>query len=829
MNKRFIVVLLTLGVLLAGMVMPVKADSGNQSGVDELFTDAIDEPGALATAPYMIRQRAVIAHTNVLTGAIDSLLAAESAQADIVLQLFTDTSFNVRLTHLEQTGTGGYVLTGTVDGYTDSSVVMAVEGEALSASISTPDGWYIVQPEEVGIHRIFQATADFGPGENDMLFPPVDAAAMADPADVVIAGDDSGSQIDVLVVYSDDARSKVGGTSQIQSMINTGVANANLAYNNSLVLQDMVLVHTAEVNVDESLYTVTYGSNVVMDWGKVLDKLTNPSDGYLDSVAALRNTVAADLVIFVVNDTAFCGLGWVLSPYGTYFEHYAYSMVSRNCLTGFSLAHETGHNLGGHHNREAAGSGTGAFPYSYGYHDPAPSCKFYTVMSYSMAGCSNTLRIPYFSNPAVYYQGLPTGIDYAAANSADMARTLNNTSTLASNFRDGPAKPVDFAAELTLDHSGVDLSWTDMSVYETGYEVERKVFNSSEWNLVASLPANITGFLDKQSNGLACEETYEYRVRAKSLKEGYSLFSDSVTVSYNCLPPSPSLLTASPQSLSSIVLNWQDNSGTEDGFYLYRSSNGVDWPITPLVEIEADLTSYLDASVGCGTSYYYRILAYNIYGISPQPSNVVKVNTPICVPSAPVSLTAKATSQIRANLTWSPGDTGVCLVDGDWVACKPVKGYRLERQLGTGAWAEVVILPARAITFSDDGLVCNQTYSYRVRAVNESGLSSYSSLATVTSRACAKPPKPAWLRLTDFKFRGQLLTWEEVDGEAGYVLQRSRDGKRWADWMTLGKDQSSVLINKNVLRPPKYYYRIRAFNAYGASVHTVLGTSFTFR
>jgi len=125
--------------------------------------------------------------------------------------------------------------------------------------------------------------------------------------------------------------------------------------------------------------------------------------------------------------------------------------------------------------------------------------------------------------------------------------------------------------------------------------------------------------------------------------------------------------------------------------------------------------------------------------------------------------------------------------------------------------------------------VCNQTYSYRVRAVNESGFSSYSSLATVTSRACAKPPKPAWLRLTDFKFRGQLLSWEEVDGEAGYVLQRSRDGKRWADWMTLGKDQSSVWINKNVLRPPKYYYRIRAFNANGASAHTVLGTSFTFR
>jgi hypothetical protein len=717
-----------------------------------------------------------------------------------------------------------------VDGYTDSSVVMAVEGEALSASVSTPDGWYIVQPEDVGIHRIFQATADFGPGENDMLFPPVDAAAMADPADVVIAGDDSGSQVDVLVVYSDDARSKVGGTSQIQSMINTGVANANLAYNNSQVAQDMVLVHTAEVNVDESLYTTTYGSNTIMDWGKVLDKLTNPSDGYLDSVPALRNSVAADLVVFVVKDTAFCGLGWVLSPYGTYFEHYAYAMVSQNCLTSFTLAHETGHNLGGHHNREAAGSGTGAFSYSYGYHDPAPSCKFYTVMSYSMAACPGTVRIPYYANPAVYYQGLPTGVDYAASNSADMARTLNNTALLAANFRDGPppADPNNLTATLKADHTGIDITWTDASSSETSFVLERKPTTGSEWGVIQTLAKNTTTYTDSQAGGLTCEQSYDYRVKAVN-GNGSSDYATAEAVIFRCVPPDVSNLTAQAVGTTSVNLTWVDNALNEQGFRVYRSPDGVTWSSTPLKIVSVNVTSTTDTTAACGTTFYYRVIAYNEIGPAINPSNTARATTWVCVPSAPVSLTAKAISQIRANLTWLPGDIGICPVDGDWVACKPVNGYRLERRLGTGAWAEVVILPARAISFSDDGLVCNQTYSYRVRAVNESGFSSYSSLATVTSRACAKPPKPAWLRLTDFKFRGQLLTWEEVDGEAGYVLQRSRDGKRWADWMTLGKDQSSVLINKNVLRPPKYYYRIRAFNANGASAHTVLGTSFTFR
>ena len=86
-----------------------------------------------------------------------------------------------------------------------------------------------------------------------------------------------------------------------------------------------------------------------------------------------------------------------------------------------SYAHELGHNEGLQHDPANAGS-AGAFPYAYGYQDP--SGLFRTVMSYGGA-----TRIPYFSSPNVYYNGVRTGLS-----SQDNARALGGTVSTVANF-----------------------------------------------------------------------------------------------------------------------------------------------------------------------------------------------------------------------------------------------------------------------------------------------------------------------------------------------------------------------------------------------------------
>src|SRR5260370_39935173 len=85
----------------------------------------------------------------------------------------------------------------------------------------------------------------------------------------------------------------------------------------------------------------------------------------------------------------------------------AYSVVHWGCATGYySFGHEMGHNLGCQHDRGNA-SGTGAFPYSYGYQQMSGTAIFRTIMSYQCAGAPCT-RINNWSNPDVSYQGSPT-------------------------------------------------------------------------------------------------------------------------------------------------------------------------------------------------------------------------------------------------------------------------------------------------------------------------------------------------------------------------------------------------------------------------------------
>ncbi|MBN1809911.1 MAG: fibronectin type III domain-containing protein [Planctomycetes bacterium] len=58
---------------------------------------------------------------------------------------------------------------------------------------------------------------------------------------------------------------------------------------------------------------------------------------------------------------------------------------------------------------------------------------------------------------------------------------------------------------------------------------------------------------------------------------------------------------------TSVNLSWQDTSDNEDGFKIYRSTDG-----STFTEVDTNiLPSYNDGSVVQGQQYYYRVTAYN--------------------------------------------------------------------------------------------------------------------------------------------------------------------------------------------------------------------------
>jgi len=297
-------------------------------------------------------------------------------------------------------------------------VVFSVKGRAMSGLIYSPTAVYEIVPQADFKHLLveldhnrFPACGGAIPVENTLAESNISSRG----ADIDSPIADDGSQIDVLVTYTALLRQTLGGTTQAQAFAQQAIASTNTAYINSDITMRLRLVGTLEVSYNEAAGTLS----AALPWSR-----NDPE------TAATRNILQADMVsIIIQNASDACGIGYLMTNVGPAFESSAFSAASRSCAVGnLTFAHELGHNQGAHHNPENAG--TAAFPYAYGHYVNA---SFRTVMSYVNQCANGCSRVPYFSNPAISFNGSPTGI----ADQRDNHRTLNNTALTVAQFRDG--------------------------------------------------------------------------------------------------------------------------------------------------------------------------------------------------------------------------------------------------------------------------------------------------------------------------------------------------------------------------------------------------------
>ena len=136
---------------------------------------------------------------------------------------------------------------------------------------------------------------------------------------------------------------------------------------------------------------------------KVIEMVTA---GFVDGavpfkdVRKLRDEKKADIVGLVLEDASGCGLSTRVAP----GAEDAYFLVHHSCaLIAISIGHEIGHILGARHDR-SVDPNNAPFPYGHGY----VNGKWRDIMSYRQS-CDGCIRIPYWSNPRVTYNGEPTG------------------------------------------------------------------------------------------------------------------------------------------------------------------------------------------------------------------------------------------------------------------------------------------------------------------------------------------------------------------------------------------------------------------------------------
>jgi peptidyl-Asp metalloendopeptidase len=783
--------LFCLMALLGGMIVcqpsQVKAQT---DGNKPLFAPVDQSPAQTPEPdPAVVRSRYVSANLDALEPVL-SALANNGAAADLLLPLFDDAQYLARFTRREKAFSTGWILSGMLANVQGSEVILSTGGDGLSLSVTLPGKSYTVRAVSARVYRVVQRNPRISRVEWDPLPPP------GSPSTGLSAqgggSDDDGSRIDVMVVYTPQARME---SFDILNDIQTAVALANEGYENSGINQRLRLVHAAEVNYDETGH----------DFSSILDHLTYSAgssqdlSGFLDEVQQMRDAYNADLVSLVVTGGDWCGLGWLMTPdwISTGFAPYGYSVIGSGCLVGsYTLTHEMGHNMGAQHNRQNA-SGGGAFPYSYGYWLPNHT---YTIMAYACPSCE---PINYFSNPQVSYLGIPTGV----TNSEDNRLTLNNTASFVAKFRDGlpPDAPGSLSAAAGA-HNQVTLTWQINSDDEAGFKIERAIQGSSAWNEIGITQAGVSQFTN---SGLVCDTNYQYRVRAFS-GNGYSAYSNTAQVStQNCVPNVPANLTAVGVSPNRISLSWQDRSSTETGFRVERRSSGG-WETA--VNLPLNTTGALDSGLACGLDFEYRVFAVNESGDS-TPSNIAGGSTWVCPPDLPAGLAADPLFQSRIALHWNSAARAV--------------GYHLYRMRYGSDWQQVASTGSSELSFTDTGLSCAAVYFYRVEAYNESG-SNTSITLTTSPRPCGPPAAPSSLSLDPRSSFSIYAQWPAVvDDATAYRLERSPAGLgQWTSIMNLGAEETSYW-DFNLMPASAYDYRVFAVNSYGDSL-PVMASSQTY-
>jgi titin len=196
------------------------------------------------------------------------------------------------------------------------------------------------------------------------------------------------------------------------------------------------------------------------------------------------------------------------------------------------------------------------------------------------------------------YVGLAdTSAAYGTLNAATFDAVTVSTASPAA-----PAAPSSVAAT-GGSASQVTLTWSDNSDNEQGFKVERKTGAGGTYAQVTTVYAGVTTY---QDTGLTSGTTYYFRIRAYNAG-GDSAYAAEASVTTAGLP-APSGLAATAVAPTAVTLTWSDNAGTEAGYRIQRSADGVTYAVAG--ETAADSTSFVDTGLTGGGTYAYRVTAF---------------------------------------------------------------------------------------------------------------------------------------------------------------------------------------------------------------------------
>lgn len=174
----------------------------------------------------------------------------------------------------------------------------------------------------------------------------------------------------------------------------------------------------------------------------------------------------------------------------------------------------------------------------------------------------------------------------------------------------------------------------------------------------------------------------------------------------------PANLTAFTTMDNYIQLNWEDRSSEELGFVIERSDTNREFVIIDTTV--QNLKFFIDQNVVPGNSYSYRIFAWFEDSIS-EYSNEVSIELTAC---SPTDLTVFMTSSYTVQLNWEDRSLEEL-------------NYVIQRKDNNSQFATIDTIAADSESYIDNTVIVDNNYTFRVAALMQEGLSSWSNEAEV--------------------------------------------------------------------------------------------------
>ena len=283
----------------------------------------------------------------------------------------------------------------------------------------------------------------------------------------------------------------------------------------------------------------------------------------------------------------------------------------------------------------------------------------------------------------------------------------------------------------------VILTWTDNSNNESGFKLERTGADGNTFSLLVSLHSDTTSFLDSTVQE---GKTYKYRIKAynQNVESLYSNESIILTPVSSINPPSDVKVTA--DTAGHFEITWRDNSTNESGFIINRgivdsikTSTTIAYGIfsidkitdiipeySPLDTLPANSTKYTDVSSKEGIYYKYKVVAYNLNGVSLGKTDTTKMNIITLLAPSNLESSLEVKTKIKVLLTWK---------NNSLIAQRIV----IEKADNNPAKFTLIDTVKSNVTNYVDSLVENlHTYYYRLKAYDNSVTSAYSGVTSKT-------------------------------------------------------------------------------------------------